>query len=83
MMIKTASKDLSEPKTLKVSLPTKLHLQLHQIKILTGTSISDTVTSAVQAHLEAMRAGDDPAAEDANTQAQSSNHEAPHEVASA
>ncbi|MDX1612038.1 MAG: hypothetical protein R3185_06685 [Candidatus Thermoplasmatota archaeon] len=55
MMIKETRRDLSEPKTLKVSLPTRLHLALHQVKILTGQTISDTVADAIQRHLQELR----------------------------
>lgn len=39
--------DLDQDTTLKVTIPAKLHLRLHQLKILTGTNISDTVANAV------------------------------------
>jgi hypothetical protein len=44
--------DLSEPKTLKVGLPTRIHLKLHSVKILTGQNISDTVEAAVEHYFE-------------------------------
>lgn len=47
MRIRNEETDLSEPKTLKVSLPARLHLKLHSLKILTGTTISDTVEDAL------------------------------------
>lgn len=52
MRIRDEGKDLSEPKTLKVSLPARLHLKLHSLKILTGTTISDTVEDAVERYFE-------------------------------
>lgn len=50
MRIQDKDVDLSEPKTLKVSLPARLHLQLHSLKILTGTNISETVEEALNAY---------------------------------
>ncbi|MDX1612122.1 MAG: hypothetical protein R3185_07115 [Candidatus Thermoplasmatota archaeon] len=58
MMIRENQRDLSEPKTLKVTLPTKLHLQLHQLKILQGQNISDTVEVALRSYFEEIRAED-------------------------
>ncbi len=52
MRIKEGDRDLSEPKTLKVSIPARLHLRLHSLKILTGTTISDTVEDALSAYLD-------------------------------
>lgn len=52
MRIQEDDVDLSEPKTLKVSLPARLHLQLHSLKILTGTNISDTVEDALNNYFE-------------------------------
>lgn len=52
MNIRTPAKDLSEPKILKVSLPTSLHLQLHSHKILGGRTISETVEEALKRYLE-------------------------------
>lgn len=52
MRIRDQEKDLSEPKTLKVSLPARLHLKLHSLKILTGETISDTVQEAVESYFE-------------------------------
>lgn len=59
MMIKTTPKDLSEPKTLKVSVPGKLYLQLHQLKILTGRNISDTVEGALREYLAELKSPQD------------------------
>lgn len=53
MNIKTPDQDLSGSKTLKVSIPKKLHLRLHSRKLLTGTTISETVETALNAYLEA------------------------------
>lgn len=50
MRIQNDNVDLSEPKTLKVSLPAKMHLQLHSLKILTGKNISDTVEDALDSY---------------------------------
>lgn len=52
MRIKEDNADLSEPKTLKVTLPARLHLQLHSLKILTGTNISTTVEDALNAYFD-------------------------------
>lgn len=52
MRIRDEGNDLSEPKTLKVSLPARLHLKLHSLKILTGTTISDTVEEAVERYFD-------------------------------
>lgn len=48
MKIRDDDVDLSEEKTLKVSVPARLHLQLHSVKILKGTNISDTVEAALR-----------------------------------
>lgn len=48
MKIREDDVDLSEEKTLKVSVPARLHLQLHSVKILKGTNISDTVEAALR-----------------------------------
>lgn len=66
MRIKNADKDLSEPKTLKVSLPARLHLKLHSLKILSGTTISDTVEEALDEYFEERNA--DEAAVEATDQ---------------
>ncbi len=55
MMIRDGPRNLDEPKTLKVTLPTKLHLQLHQLKILSGQNISDTVEDALNAYFDDYR----------------------------
>lgn len=47
MKIHEGDADLSERKTLKVSVPAKLHLKLHSVKILKGENISDTVEAAL------------------------------------
>lgn len=52
MRIRNENKDLSEPKTLKVSLPARLHLKLHSLKILSGTTISDTVEEALNEYFD-------------------------------
>lgn len=52
MRIREDDVDLSEPKTLKVSLPARLHLQLHSLKILTGTNISETVEEALDRYFD-------------------------------
>lgn len=53
MHIESAAHNLDEPKTLKVSLPTRVHLKLHHIKILKGTNVSETVRQALEAYFEA------------------------------
>lgn len=50
--IREGDADLSERKTLKISLPTRLHLQLHSVKILKGENISDTVEAALASHFD-------------------------------
>lgn len=57
MMLKKNDTGLSEPKTLKVTLPTKLHLQLHQLKILSGTNISEMVEAALYEYLDDLKQG--------------------------
>lgn len=52
MKIHEGDADLSERKTLKVSVPTWLHLRLHSVKILKGRNISDTVEAALSAYFE-------------------------------
>lgn len=52
MKIQEGDADLSERKTLKISLPAKLHLQLHTVKILKGKNISDTVEEALDEFFE-------------------------------
>lgn len=52
MNIQSPEKDLSGSKTLKVSIPKKLHLHLHSRKLLTGTNISDTVEKALLSYLD-------------------------------
>jgi hypothetical protein len=52
MKIREGDADLSERKTLKVSVPTKLHLQLHSVKILQGRNISDTVQAALSEYFD-------------------------------
>lgn len=54
MRIREEDADLDEAKTLKVSLPARLHLKLHTLKILTGDTISATVEEALVAHLKGM-----------------------------
>lgn len=52
MNLDTADVDLEGEKTMKVTIPKRLHLKLHSLKILTGTTISQTVEDAVLAFLE-------------------------------
>lgn len=52
MNIQNPEKDLSGSKTLKVSIPKKLHLHLHSRKLLTGTNISETVEKALLSYLD-------------------------------
>lgn len=51
MNINTPQADLSGTKTLKVTIPKRMHLKLHSQKLLTGTTISEMVENAVQAYL--------------------------------
>lgn len=44
--------DMDEEKTLKVTIPKRMHLKLHSVKILTGRNISETVEEAVQAFFD-------------------------------
>lgn len=55
MMLKKNPENLSKPKTLKVTLPTRMHLQLHQLKILSGTNISDMVETALDDYLAQLK----------------------------
>lgn len=59
MMIDAPKKDMSEPKTLKVTVPARLYLQLHQLKILTGQNISSTVEGAVRDYLADLESPED------------------------
>lgn len=52
MNIQSPEQDMSGSKTLKVSIPKKLHLHLHSRKLLTGTNISETVEKALLAYLD-------------------------------
>lgn len=52
MYIDEEKANLEEPRTLKISLPARLHLKLHSLKILSGTNISETVEDALVAYLE-------------------------------
>jgi metal-responsive CopG/Arc/MetJ family transcriptional regulator len=52
MDIRDDDMDLEEDKTMKVSLPKRLHLKLHSLKILTGTTVSEMVEEAVVAYFE-------------------------------
>jgi len=45
--------DMEESKTMKVQIPTRLHIKLHSLKILSGQTISDTVEEAVESYFEA------------------------------
>lgn len=56
MRIREEDNDLAEPKTLKVSVPTWFYLKLHSRKILTGTTISSTVETALEAFFDDERA---------------------------
>lgn len=60
MEIPTPDHDMSEPKTLKITLPARLHLRLHSVKILTGTTISDTVKQALAEFFEEPVEGEGP-----------------------
>jgi predicted DNA-binding protein len=53
MRIQTDEDDMNESKTMKVQIPTRLHLKLHSLKILSGRTISDTVEEAVETYFEA------------------------------
>lgn len=63
MMLKKNPADLSKPKTLKVTLPTRMHLQLHQLKILSGTNISDMVETALEDYLTELKSSSGSAAQ--------------------
>ncbi len=65
MMLKKNPEDLSKPKTLKVTLPTRMHLQLHQLKILSGTNISDMVETALEDYLTELKNSQGSAAQTA------------------
>lgn len=72
MRIQNETKDLSEPKTLKVSLPARLHLKLHSLKILSGTTISDTVEQALEEYFEEASDGSTSSSGPAETEAEAS-----------
>lgn len=67
--VDTSDKDLDDTKQLKAKLPIRQHLQLHQIKILEGQNLSETVRQALDDYFDRLdedQAGDqadDPAAE--------------------
>lgn len=64
MRIREEDDELSEPKTLKVSVPTRFYLKLHSRKILTGTTISSTVETALEAFFDDEKAeGQNPEGE--------------------
>lgn len=58
MDIRDDDMDLDEDKTMKVSLPKRLHLKLHSLKILTGTTVSEMVEEAVIAYFEEQTDGE-------------------------
>ncbi|PSG97840.1 hypothetical protein BRD56_03405 [Thermoplasmatales archaeon SW_10_69_26] len=67
MDIRDDDMDLDEDKTMKVSLPKRLHLKLHSLKILTGTTVSEMVEEAVVAYFEERadeEGGEEPLGED-------------------
>ncbi len=43
---------LREPKTMKVKVPTHLHMRMHGVKILHGVDLSEMVTEAMQRYLK-------------------------------
>lgn len=57
MMIRDHEPDMDQSKTLKVTLPTRMHLKLHQLKILAGKNISTTVEEALDEYFEQYREG--------------------------
>lgn len=53
-------KDLDESKRLKIQVPVRQHLRLHQIKVLEGQNLSESVRRALEMyfeHLEEEQAG--------------------------
>lgn len=53
----------NDRKELKVRLPVDLHLQLHHLKIVTGRTISSTVTEALALYYEEVGYGSSRASE--------------------
>lgn len=52
MITRDETTDLDEPKTMKISLPARLHVKLHSLKILGGVTISKTVEDAIVRYFE-------------------------------
>lgn len=50
--VDTSDKDLDDTKQLKAKLPIRQHLQLHQIKILEGQNLSETVRKALDDYFD-------------------------------
>lgn len=50
--IQTDEEEMEASKTMKVQIPTRLHIKLHSLKILSGQNISETVEEAVESYFE-------------------------------
>lgn len=51
MLLEKTAVAQTDQRELKVKIPTKLHIQLHAMKIMKGTSISETVAAALADYL--------------------------------
>lgn len=52
MDIQDLSDDMDGTRDFKFHVPLSLHLRLHEHRLLTGRSISDTVSKALEAHFD-------------------------------
>ncbi|HWG91768.1 MAG TPA: hypothetical protein VNZ52_13040 [Candidatus Thermoplasmatota archaeon] len=43
---------MDEPRALKVRIPVSLHVKLYSLRLMTGTSISETVAAALAHHFD-------------------------------
>lgn len=60
MKLKThGDEDLDETKTVKLSLPKHQHLRLHCLKIISGETMSDMATDALDRYFEEEDIGKD------------------------
>lgn len=56
-----STEDSDERQSLKVKIPADYHTKLHSIKILTGKTISNAITEALQQYLDEVNEdGSDP-----------------------
>ncbi len=52
MIRETTEEDLDRMREFKVHVPLSLHLRLHRHRLLTGTSLSQTMSDALEAYFE-------------------------------